>query len=130
MITFGGIDVILGAARETDALRRAVASVLAVPAERVAVIEDIGAYPPAALADVVLVVTRQLVSIQTEPRHLAYPTEDELLARLAAELDGELLAPEEGANPYLVRRFRPGEAPSIVSLDPVAYDDARYGVRD
>lgn len=132
MIRFSGIDVVARELRDSDRVRSVVAAVLSVPEPRVVVIRDISDYPPRDAADVVVIVTPSevdssaVLSIQTEPRELTYTAEDDLLARLCQELGVNLLAPQAGTNPYVMREYEPGRTSREVSLDPEAYEEGRY----
>lgn len=134
MIEFSGADLVLEKNVDDASLRRALASCLNVPEDRVAVIDDVGQYPEPSLADVVGVTSRvsgefsRLVSIQSKTLELPY---DRLLAplqRLCEVLGTRCLAPDDGSDPYVMWLLAPGDHPKLVGVDPVSLDENRYVV--
>jgi hypothetical protein len=135
MIEFDGTDLIIVKMVDNATLRRALASSLAIPEDRIAVIDDVAQYPESSVADVVCVTSpvsgqfSKLVSIQTKTCRLPHDSSLDLMRQICEPLDTRCLVPDEGLNPYCMWLFVPGEAPRQVGLDPVAMDEDRYVLR-
>jgi hypothetical protein len=137
MIEFHGVDLVIQDRVDDDHVRRAVAMALGVPANRIALIDDVGDYPGPDAADVVCVSSAvggefsRLLSLQVERLALPYDAPLQLLQRICDLLGTPCLSPDEqDASPYSMWSLRPGAPPGKVSLDAAAQDDGRYVVRD
>ena len=135
MIEFNGTDLIIEKTVDNATFRRALASSLELPEDRVVVIDDVGQYPEPSAADVVCVTSAvsgqfsKLVSIQAETCRLPHDTALDLMRQLCELLDTRLLVPDQGLNPFCMWLLAPGEAPRQVGMDPVAMDEDRYVLR-
>lgn len=134
MIEFKGIDLVFQRLTDGASLRRALAASIQVPEDRVSVIDDMSDYPDRATADVVGVTTplegnySTMASIQTEPIVLPYDSSLSLVQHICELLNTQCLAPDEGANAYLMWLVSPKAAARRVALDPVALDEGRYEI--
>jgi hypothetical protein len=134
MIEFKGIDLVFQRLTDHASLRRALVASLQVAEDRVSVVDDMSEYPDRATTDVVGVTTplegdySTMVSIQNEPIALPYDSSLSLVQHVCELLDTQCLAPDEGANPYLMWLVSPKAAARRVALDPVALDEGRYEI--
>jgi hypothetical protein len=133
MIEFHGMDIIVQHRMDAAQVRRALAEVLHVPEERVALIDDMDQYPNVADAHVVCMSSRvegefaYLLSIQVNRVTLPYETRAQLMQLLSERLGAEYITPdEEDVDPYVMWHVTPGGMPGRVGLDPVAFDEDRY----
>jgi hypothetical protein len=130
MFTFQGIDVVLSERVEPLRLQACLASVLAIPALEIAIIDDVADYP--AEPRVVCVTSpvdgefRELVSIQHAPLQVEVDTLAELMAKLARSLGTSLLFPDEDINPFTVYVVGADGSQRRASLVPDALDRGTY----
>lgn len=133
MIEFSGMDIIVKQPMPDEHIRLAISSVLHVPEERVAMIDDMTHYPERQDADAVCVSSSvegefsRLLSIQAGLSMLPYETHTQFLQSLCEQLGTQYITPDDqDDNPYVMWLVSPGTTPGRIGLDPVALDEGRY----
>lgn len=132
MIEFNGMDIIVRSRIDDERVRRALSTVLHVPAERVVLISDVSHYPPRGDADVVCISSQaegeftSALSIQCDCLALPYKTHAQLMQVLGERLEAQYITPDDDMDPYVMWLTSPGAVPGKVDLDPVAFDEGRY----
>lgn len=124
-----GTDVLFDRMIDHTRLREAVARAMSIPADRVAVIDDIANYPKRADADCVCLTTRpggefpMRVAIDCEDTCAAVKVQD-LAVQLAVSAHSRCLVPDSSPNPYsMILITHEGVVVGRVFLEVAALDE-------